>query len=158
MGRFTVRIPLPMPPERLWDLHQDPAVLLRITPRFLGVRIEDPGARLGPDARFTIVLEPFRLGIRLRWETRIERYDPPYCFVDTQERGPFAHWRHVHRFEPHPGGSELVEEVEFASPFGVLGRTADRMVMERILRSLFHHRARAFARLAAEETAEPSGA
>ncbi len=37
-------------------------------------------------------------------------------FVDTQQKGPFAHWTHTHLFRQHREGCELEDRVEYALP------------------------------------------
>jgi ligand-binding SRPBCC domain-containing protein len=54
--------------------------------------------------------------------SRITEFDRPHRFVDEQVRGPFARFRHVHRFEPEGEGTMVIDEVEFDAPFGSLGQ------------------------------------
>jgi len=60
---------------------------------------------------------------------RISEYDRPHRFVDEQVSGPFAHWRHEHRFEAAGEGTRMVDDVDFASPVGSVGRLVDRLVL-----------------------------
>jgi len=150
MGRFEVRIPIRAPREILWAVHQHPSVLLRITPKILGVRLDDPDACLSPGACFTIRLMSYGILPGFAWETVIEEHVPPDQFVDTQGRGPFACWRHTHRFLPEGAGSVLIEQVEYRCPFGWVGGMVDRLVIEHLLRAMFRKRGRVLERLAIE--------
>jgi ligand-binding SRPBCC domain-containing protein len=66
----------------------------------------------------------------------IVEHDRPHRFVDEQVSGPFAAFRHVHRFEPAGGGTQMIDEVTFTAPLGVLGRVVERAVLRRRLSAL----------------------
>ena len=68
--------------------------------------------------------------------SRITVVDAPVRFEDVQERGPFAWFRHEHRFETIGGGTRMHDRWEHRSPFGPLGRVVDRLVLGRYMRSL----------------------
>jgi ligand-binding SRPBCC domain-containing protein len=56
------------------------------------------------------------------------------------QRGAFARWRHAHRFVARPGGTLMVDDVDFASPFRALGALADAVVLNRYMtRFLVRH-------------------
>lgn len=69
--------------------------------------------------------------------SRITIAEPPYRFVDEQVRGPFAWFRHEHRFEERTGGAtRLTDRWRHASPLGPLGWLADRLVLGRHMEDL----------------------
>ena len=80
-------------------------------------------------------------GIPMRWRTAIESFDPPNSFVDTQAKGPYAHWHHTHTFRDVPGGTEIGDRVRYALPFGSLGRIA-HVLVKRQLKTIFDYRTR----------------
>lgn len=86
-------------------------------------------------------------GLPVRWRTRIEAWDPPCSFVDVQERGPYRLWRHPHRFIEAPGGATVMDDVEYALPFGPIGALLDRLMVARDVRSIFDYRAERIRRL-----------
>ncbi|MFS2029855.1 SRPBCC family protein, partial [Curtobacterium sp. CT11-45] len=94
-------------------------------------------------------------GIVWRMTSRITALEAPHRFVDEQVRGPFARFRHEHRFEPSAGGTRMVDEIEFRAPFGVLGVVAERLALARYLPRLIRERN---ASLAAELAGERGGA
>jgi ligand-binding SRPBCC domain-containing protein len=63
---------------------------------------------------------------------------PPTLIVDDATTGPFAAWRHEHRFaaldEHH---TTLTDRIEYRLGFGGPGRLVDRLVLERLLRRSF---------------------
>ena len=96
---------------------------------------------MGPGALIEYRLRLHRLPIR--WLTRIEEWEPGRRFVGAQVRGPYALWRHTHRFEPDGDGTRVSDEVRYALPFGPLGELARRGFVERDLERIFDHRLRA---------------
>ncbi len=68
--------------------------------------------------------------------SRITAVEAPMRFEDVQERGPFAWFRHEHRFEAHGGLTRMHDHWEHRSPLGPLGRLVDRGVLGRYMRSL----------------------
>ena len=67
-----------------------------------------------------------------RWwslTSRITAVEAPVRIEDVQERGPFAWFRHEHRFEPLGRGTRMRDRWEHRSPLGPLGRLVDRLVL-----------------------------
>ena len=137
---------LDVPPERAFAFFADARNLEAITPPWLRFRVvtADPITM----AEGTLIDYRLRLhGLPLRWRTRIDAWEPPHRFVDTQLRGPYALWEHTHTFEPI--GSDAVticDRVRYALPLGVLGRLAHALFVRRDLDRIFDYRARAIAR------------
>jgi ligand-binding SRPBCC domain-containing protein len=68
--------------------------------------------------------------------SRIIVVQRPLRFVDEQERGPFRWFRHEHSFEAHGDSTLMTDNWEHVSPFGPLGRLADRLFLTRHMRQL----------------------
>ena len=125
-------------------------------------------ARIAPPGQQVLSVEgsfPLRLGseVRLRarqlpipvaqtWLVRVVQFEPPALIVDEMLRGPFAAWRHEHRFSELPGNrTRLTDFVTYRLPGGRLGKAADRAVGRRLLLASFRSRqARTRALLEAE--------
>jgi ligand-binding SRPBCC domain-containing protein len=93
--------------------------------------------RLGPGDRVT--WRARHLGVWWQMSVRITEYDPPSRFVDEQVSGPFAHWRHVHLFQPHdtePGATVMSDVVDFSVPAGIAGRIVGVTILQPYLRRL----------------------
>lgn len=89
----------------------------------------------------TVTWRARHFGIWFRMTSAITAYDRPARFVDEQVAGPFASWRHEHRFEPlGPGGTRMVDVVEFRSPGGWLGSLVDRALLARYMERLILQR------------------
>ena len=91
--------------DEVFAFFADASNLEAITPPFLHFRILSPlPIEMRPGARIDYALSLG--GVPLRWRTRITEWEPGVHFVDEQESGPYARWRHTHRFEDQ-GSSTL---------------------------------------------------
>jgi ligand-binding SRPBCC domain-containing protein len=82
----------------------------------------------------------WHFGLPIRMTSRITEMQGPHYFVDEQVRGPFLRFRHVHEFSEVPAGTVMVDRIDFAAPFGLLGRFAERLFLARYLRKLIETR------------------
>lgn len=138
---------VPRPQDEVFKFFSDAKNLEKITPDFLRFHIllADPHAPV-----FEGMLIDYRLrlgGIPLRWQSRIESLDPPRGFVDVQTRGPYRSWRHVHTFEEIPGGTRIVDQVDYEMPLGFLGSVAHALFVRRTLQHIFDYREATVRRL-----------
>jgi ligand-binding SRPBCC domain-containing protein len=147
---------------RTFALYADALNLEAITPPWLHFRVVTPGPiEMGAGTRISYRLRLH--GIPVRWQTRIETWEPPRRFVDLQIAGPYAVWHHTHEFEPDAGGTVIRDRVRYRIGYGPLGELALRLFVRRDLERIFDYRAGAIAaRIAAHEddgevvTEEPS--
>ncbi|WP_144763234.1 SRPBCC family protein [Curtobacterium sp. 9128] len=102
----------------------------------------------------TVTWRARHLGAVWRMTSQITVLEAPHRFVDEQVRGPFARFRHEHRFGPSARGTRMVDEVAFRAPLGPLGFLAERIVLARYMPALIRARN---ASLAAELGAEQTG-
>ncbi len=84
----------------------------------------------------TVTWRARHFGLWWSLTSRITAVEAPVRFVDVQERGPFACFRHEHRFEAVGGVTRMHDHWEHRSPLGRLGRLVDRLVLGRYMRSL----------------------
>jgi ligand-binding SRPBCC domain-containing protein len=134
------------PREEVFAFFADAANLEAITPSFLRFSIRSPlpiAMREGAHIEYALHL----FGVPLRWRTLISVWEPGVRFVDEQLSGPYALWRHTHTFESVPGGTLVGDVVEYALPFGPLGRLAHALAVRATLARIFDHRRDAIARL-----------
>jgi ligand-binding SRPBCC domain-containing protein len=88
----------------------------------------------------TVTWEAVHFGVRQRLTSKIVACERPHMFVDEMQRGAFAHWRHTHRFTTLNGGTKIIDEVDYASPLGWLGKIADALFLKNYMtRFLIHH-------------------
>jgi len=86
------------------------------------------------EAGDTVTWRARHLGIWWSLTSRVITMEPPLRFVDVQDGGPFAWFRHEHRFERVGAGSRMRDRWEHRSPLGPLGRMADLLVVGRYMR------------------------
>jgi len=72
--------------------------------------------------------------------SRITSLDRPNMFIDEQESGPFARFRHVHTFTPSGGGTLMADEIDYAAPLGPVGRVVDRLGLAHYMESMIESR------------------
>jgi ligand-binding SRPBCC domain-containing protein len=96
-----------------------------------------------------VTWEARHFGVKQRLTSRVTRCEPPCLFEDIQVHGAFASFKHVHRFEAIAGGTRMIDEFDYRSPLGPLGRLADALFLERYMRDLLLDRA-SFLKTAAE--------
>lgn len=150
----TQRIAWPL--AEVFAFFSDAANLEAITPGFLRFRIITPlPIEMRPGARIDYSLSLF--GVRLRWRTRITVWEPGVRFVDEQESGPYALWRHTHSFAPDGNATIMRDTVEYALPLGPLGSLAHLLFVRRTVGAIFDHRARVIDRLLGPTAATTTG-
>jgi ligand-binding SRPBCC domain-containing protein len=132
-------IPYSLP--KVFDFFSCAENLERITPPWMHFRILTPQP-IRMQQGTTIAYALGVRGVPLRWLSEIERWNPPYEFVDVQAKGPYQLWRHRHRFLEVEGGTSIVDIVHYALPFGPLGRLVHRFQVGRDLELIFDYRAR----------------
>jgi ligand-binding SRPBCC domain-containing protein len=81
----------------------------------------------------------------LHWQTVITEYEPPFFFVDEQAAGPYTHWHHRHGFKPTEYGALVSDCLDYALPFGALGRLAHRLAVRKQPQPILDYRQNALA-------------
>ncbi|MGC7153446.1 SRPBCC family protein [Paenarthrobacter ureafaciens] len=87
-----------------------------------------------------VTWQAWHLGVRFRMTSRITHMEAPASFTDQQVRGPLKYLRHTHEFRPDGSGTLMVDTVEFAAPFGALGRLVEKLVLARYMENLIRER------------------
>ncbi|HEX4147880.1 MAG TPA: SRPBCC family protein [Pirellulales bacterium] len=130
---------VPRPLEEVFAFFSDAHILEAITPAFLQFRILTPDP-LKLTAGFLMDYHLKLFGVPLHWQSRIETFEPPHCFIDVQLRGPYRRWHHLHRFTAVAGGTQIVDEVDYELPWGPLGPLAHALFVRSTLNRIFDYR------------------
>lgn len=131
---------LPISRNECWEFFSTPRNLPRITPPWLGFDIgdlPDETARAGQIFQYRV--RPM-LGIPLTWVSEITHLVPLEMFVDEQRFGPYRFWHHQHLFRDHVCGTEVIDIVHYALPFGVAGRIVNHLSVAKKLAAIFDYR------------------
>lgn len=133
MARYRTASVIEADFETVWDFYGNAAGLQALTPDWLGLTVRAiTGPEGDPDpetydvgTELSLELAPFGIdGLPgTEWTTEIverEVASDRAHFVDEQvaDRGPFARWRHTHRFvEVSVDETLLVDDVEYRLPY-----------------------------------------
>jgi ligand-binding SRPBCC domain-containing protein len=137
--RLTARQFVASPIDEVFAFFSEPRNLARITPSSMGLRFLTSDFEMREGLEVDYRLTPL-FGIPVTWETRIDRFAPPFSFRDVQVSGPFRRWIHTHTFREADGGTWVEDEIEYQLPFGPLGELGHWLVKGELLR-IFQHRA-----------------
>lgn len=131
--------------ERAFAFYGDERNLEQLTPPWLHFEVTTPR----PIAMEADTLLEYRLrlhGVPIRWQTRIDAWEPPARFTDFQQKGPYSLWEHSHTFESDGDGATVItDRVRYAIPFGPLGSLAHVLFVRRDLERIFDFRRDAIA-------------
>jgi ligand-binding SRPBCC domain-containing protein len=136
MAVFETEVLLPRSRREVFAFFADATNLEEITPPWLRFRVlTPPPIEMAPGT-----LIDYRLRVRwvpLRWRTEITVWEPPQRFVDTQVRGPYRKWVHLHTFDEVPGGTLCRDRVEYEVSGGEIVR---RLFVRRDVERIFTYR------------------
>lgn len=138
--RFESSVVIAASAEALFEFHQNPENLVKISAPWPRIVVEDsqPIARVGETFRVRIAFPLFPLG----WKGRWLEVEEGRALVDTAEDSPFQHFRHEHRFEPCEGGTRLMDRLEFRLGGGFFSRVLETMALRVVLPLAFRDRQR----------------
>jgi ligand-binding SRPBCC domain-containing protein len=136
---FKQNVPISI--DKAWDFFSSPKNLAKITPEHMGFIITSNynDEKMYPGMLITYKVSPL-LGIQLDWCTEITHVQEHKYFVDEQRFGPYAMWHHQHHFKEIEGGVEMIDIVNYAIPYGIIGRIANSIVVESEVKKIFEYR------------------
>jgi ligand-binding SRPBCC domain-containing protein len=73
-------------------------------------------------------------------KSKITAMNPPLSFTDEMVQGDFKSLRHEHHFKQISNGTLLIDLFTFESPYGGLGKLAERLFLTRYLKNLLETR------------------
>ena len=138
--RFVRTQKIPINIKEAWNFLSDPNNLKTITPSYMGFHIienENTEMYSGQIIKYTV--SPI-LGIKINWVTEITHVKNLEYFVDEQRFGPYNFWHHKHFIKEIKGGVEMVDILDYALPFGILGRIFHPVIVRPKLDEIFNYR------------------
>jgi len=123
-----------------WDFFSSPGNLQKITPKYMGFDVLTEV----PEKMYEGLMIEYRvrplLGIPMNWITEITHVNEHHFFVDEQRKGPYRIWHHEHHFETVDNGVLMSDIVSYELPFGILGKIAHPILVQRKLNEIFDFR------------------
>ncbi len=88
----------------------------------------------------TVQWKARHFGIYFNMMVQITELSHPFHFTDEMIRGPFKKLKHKHVFEKTGSGTLMIDQFEFESPMGILGKMADAFFLEKYMKKLLKRR------------------
>jgi uncharacterized protein len=138
---FTRSVRIERPVAEVFAWHERPGALARLTPPWERVEVTSHVGGIRDGARVSLRTKVGPLWIR--WEIIHRDFVAGRQFRDVLQRGPFAKWEHLHRFEPAGDGAcVLTDEIHYRLPLAGVGRWFGGAFTRRKLARLFAYRHR----------------
>jgi ligand-binding SRPBCC domain-containing protein len=85
----------------------------------------------------TVTWRAKHLGFYQTLTSKITQYNRPYFFEDCMLEGIFNGFQHQHIFEKIDDNKTMMkDEFNYTSPFGIIGKIADKLFLENYMRQL----------------------
>ena len=136
MNQYRLESVLPFDRKQVFEWHLRPGAFERLTPPWADVEVLEKSGEISEGG--TVLLRVTRGPVSVKWRVKHTDFEHGALFTDEQVKGPFAHWKHSHRFSDAPeGGTRYVDEVDWDLPAGPLlklvgGAAAARKELERM--------------------------
>lgn len=132
---------LPITREKAFVFFENPKNLFDITPDWLDFRMVayKNGEKVFEGTEYDYYIRWF--GLKLKWRSRIQTYNPPYDFTDIQIVGPYSKWEHTHIFKEQGDSTLMFDTVIYKIPFSYLGKAVHGLFVKNQLKDIFCYRA-----------------
>ncbi len=140
---------IPISLEEAWDFFSSPLNLAKITPKemnFIVTSDYNKETKMYPGMIITYKVSPI-LGIKMNWMTEITHVKEGEYFVDEQRFGPYALWHHQHHFKAIKGGVLMKDILNYAIPYGIIGRLGNTILVDKQIKKIFDYREKAIKSL-----------
>ena len=96
----------------------------------------------------TVTWEAVHFGIKQSLTAKVTFMDKPNQFIDIMVKGAFDSFVHTHQFFEESGGTMMIDRFQYKSPLGPVGVVADRLFLERYMRTFIVSRAKSLKKIA----------
>lgn len=139
MPEILIETQIHAPAERCFDLMRDIRIHTETTmgtdERAVAGVTE---GMIGPGQ--TVTFEGKHFGFKQRLTVRVTEFERPTLFVDEMTEGNFRTFKHIHEFVTVRSGTLMRDRLIWTSPFGIVGRIVDELLLKRHLRDLVSKR------------------
>ena len=141
MNTLTFKQKLPISLGTAWEFLSNPQNLSRITPESMKFEITSQieSKTIYPGMIITYKVRPV-FDIPVTWVTEITQVHENRYFIDNQKSGPYKFWHHQHFLKEIEGGVEMTDIVNYAAPFSFLGWMAEKLFINKKVKSIFIYR------------------
>ena len=81
----------------------------------------------------TVTWKGKHFGFYITHQSIISKMIYPTYFIDEQLKGHFKNFKHKHIFEQKENNVEVTDLLEYETPFGILGKLFDKIVLKNYL-------------------------
>jgi ligand-binding SRPBCC domain-containing protein len=127
---------VPHPIKKVFEFYASAENLNLITPPLLEFKIlSDSKIIIKEDS---IIKYKLKLhGFPIKWVSKITNWNPPHKFIDTQIKGPYIKWNHLHEFKETSEGTIIHDYVDYIVPGGALIHS---LFVKKDLLTIFNYR------------------
>ena len=143
---------IPVSLEKAWDFFSSPLNLAKITPKEMNFVVTSNytgDTKMYAGMIITYKVSPV-FGIKMDWMTEITHVQDNKYFVDEQRFGPYALWHHQHHFKEIKGGVLMNDILNYAIPYGFIGRLGNAILVRKQITKIFAYREKAIIDLFGE--------
>jgi len=129
---------LPFSAASVFGWHERPGAFERLMPPWERATVLERSDGIRDGGRVVL-----KVGtpIPVRWVARHVDFEQDRQFADEQVEGPFARWRHLHRFDPDGAdGCVMTDRIEYELPLGPVGSAADPVFIRPRIQRLLAYR------------------
>lgn len=72
--------------------------------------------------------------------SKITEFERPNFFIDEMQKGAFKYFKHYHQFTKTNNITTMIDVFDYQSPFGILGKLADKLFLEKYMTNLLMER------------------
>lgn len=134
--------------DEAWEFFSSPLNLKKITPPYMGFEIisDFRNQKMFPGMLIEYIVRPV-MNIPMRWVTEITHVKEKEYFIDEQRFGPYKFWHHLHQFRIENGELIMIDNLNYALPFGIIGRIVHKLFIRKRIEAIFNYRAEILEKL-----------
>ncbi len=138
MPQHITTLEVPHPVDAVFDFLARPANLVQLAPPEMRLQLVEGPPRVHVGAR--VHWKARRMGVTQSLHNEVTAFEEAALIEEQQRQGPFKRWLFVQRFTASASGTQLVQELTYEPPGGLLGLLVSAAAIRRDLETLFAYR------------------